>query len=317
MQRIVITGSSGYLGGCLRRYLREKYPAAALLGIDIVPPRDPEGHDFLQLDMGDASLTQRLQDFAPDTIVHHGFVVPPMHNEQKMRQINVAGSENVMAAAAACRVKRLCIASSATAFGAWPDNPVPLDDRDPVRARTEFSYAHHKADLERAVAEFAAKHPEIAVSWIRPCIVAGPNMRNYLQRLLFSSPILAALDGVDSPLQLVHEDDVSAATHEILVRGATGPFNLAPDDTITQGEVATATKRWLLKLPFGVAKALTWLAWWSYFPLHEYPPGFLYFVRYPWVAAPHRLTRELGYQFQYSSRATLDVMLALQAQRRK
>jgi len=318
MQRIAITGSSGYLGGCLRRYLREKYPAAEILGIDITPPKDPAGHQFLRLDMCDPALTETLVKFDPDTVVHHGFVVPPMHNERKMRQINVEGSANVLQATARCRqVKRICVASSATAFGGWPDNPVPIDDRHPVRARPEFRYASDKVELEQLVAKFAVDNPDLAVSWIRPCIVAGPNMHNYLQRLLLGSPILAALDGVDTPLQFVHEDDVSAATHEILIRNATGPFNIAPVDAISQTDIATATKRPLLKIPLSVAKVLAWLAWWSYFPPHEYPPGLLYFIRYPWIAAPNRLIQELGYEFQYTTRTTFEQMLELQAQRRK
>jgi UDP-glucose 4-epimerase len=317
MKRIVITGSSGYLGGCLLRYLLQKYPTAEILGIDIVPPKNSAGYAFLQMDMCDPGLTEKIVAFAPDTLIHHGFVVPPMHNEKKMRQINVEGSRNVLQAAAACKVQRLCVASSATAFGGWPDNPVPIDDRHPVRARPEFRYASDKVELENLLTTFVAEHPEITVSWIRPCIVAGPNMRNYLQRLIFSCPWLAILDGVDTPLQLVHEDDVTAATHEILVRNATGPFNIAPVDAITQEEMATATKRILFRLPLGVAKVLSWLAWWSYFPTHEYPPGLLYFIRYPWIAAPNRLIHELGYEFQYTTRTTFDQMLELRRNRKR
>ena len=59
--------------------------------------------------------------------------------------------------------------------------------------------------------EFARQHPHIAVSYVRPCIVGGPHMDNYLRRLLFQMPIIVLLDGVDSAIQLVHEDDASAA----------------------------------------------------------------------------------------------------------
>jgi hypothetical protein len=53
--------------------------------------------------------------------------------------------------------------------------------------------------------------------------------------------------------------------------------------------------------------------WWGLrLPGFEFPPGLLYFLRHPWVVAPRRLERELGFRFQYSSRDTLRELLTLQ-----
>ena len=318
MRRIAITGSSGYVGGCLLRHLREHYPDADILGLDIVDPSNPAAHEFLKLDMRDAAFADALRKFAPDTLIHMAFVVPPMHNEVRMHDINLRGSRNVLAAAADIRPKRLMICSSATALGARPDNPVPMDDRLPIRADIGFRYAADKVELETITASYAAAHPDTCVSWVRPCVVAGPNCDNYLSRLLLECPIVAKLDGADTPLQLVHEDDVSAACRMILERGATGPFNICPVDALPLSVIAERTRRRQMSLNFRLAKFLAGLGWWSYFPLHEYPPNFLDFVRYPWVAAPNRLRDELGFAFQYTTDSTLDVMVALhQARRRK
>lgn len=318
MRRIAITGSSGYVGGCLLRHLRERYPDAEILGLDVVAPRDPAGHEFLKLDMRNAAFADALRKFAPDTLIHMAFVVPPMHNEARMHDINLCGSRNVLAAAADIRPERLMICSSATALGARADNPVPMDDHRPIRADIDFRYAADKVELETITAAYAAAHPESRVSWVRPCVVAGPHCDNYLSRLLLECPIVAKLDGVDSPLQLVHEDDVSAACRLILERGGTGPFNICPVDALPLSAIAERTKRWQVSLNFRLAKFLAGVGWWSYFPLHEYPPNFLDFVRYPWVAAPNRLRDEIGFTLQYTTDSTLDVMVALhQARRRK
>ncbi len=110
---------------------------------------------------------------------------------------------------------------------------MPLDDSWPGRAGPQFSYAAHKVELEAMLVRFAAEHPQIAVSCVRPCIVGGPRMDNYLRHLLFKMPIIVLLDRVDAAIQLVHEDDVSAAIHRILVRQGTGTYNLAPPDAIS------------------------------------------------------------------------------------
>jgi UDP-glucose 4-epimerase len=305
MKRLAVTGSSGYLGSCLITYLQERHPGLQVLGIDIEPPRCPPTYDFVQLDMQSPDLEATLRRFAPDTLVHMAFIVTPQHNERRMRRVNIGGSQNVLRAVAAVRPGRCLIASSATALGAWPDNPVPLPDRQPPRARPEFRYAADKAELEQLVAAFAEQHADIAVSWVRPCIVMGPRMDNYLRRVLLKTPLMALLDGHDTPLQLVHEDDVSAAVERILLAEGRGPYNIAPPDWLTMSRIAALTNRRAVRLPFPLARWLAGLAWGLRFPLHEYPPGFLYFVRFPWVAAPARLEHELGFRFQYSTQATL------------
>lgn len=309
MKRIAITGSSGYLGSGLIRYLAQAEPEAKILGLDIVPPRNRSGHDFRQLDMRRPEFAQAIKDFRPDTIVHAAFVVPPMHNERKMRDINVEGSRRVLEAAAATGVERLLVTSSATALGARADNPPVMDDNWPGRAGAEFSYAAHKVELEEMVVRFAQDHPDIVVSCVRPCIVAGPNMDNYLRHLVLEMPVIVLLDGVDSTVQLVHEDDVSAAIHHILTSGAKGFFNLAASDTFTLTQLSDLSGRPRMKAPFWLARTLAWIAWKTHFPPHEYPAGFLYFLRYPWLAASNRLVHELGFQFRYTTNETLLGML--------
>jgi nucleoside-diphosphate-sugar epimerase len=130
-------------------------------------------------------------------------------------------------------------------------------------------------------------------------------MANYLQRFIFGMPFLAKLDGYDAPLQLVHESDVVQAIDAILAADARGAFNVAPPDWITISDIARETGRRIFPVPFWLAYAAHWLAWWTRFPLHESPAGFLYFVRYPWVVSPTRLQTELGYKFRFS---TLEVL---------
>ena len=59
--------------------------------------------------------------------------------------MDVNGTHNVLEAAAAAGTAQVLVTSSATAYGAFPDNPVPLTEDDPVRGVS----AHLRARQDR------------------------------------------------------------------------------------------------------------------------------------------------------------------------
>lgn len=305
LQRVAITGSSGALGSMLITLFRKRAPTLRIFGTDLREPRDSAPDEFFQGDIRCADVRERLQAFAPDTIIHAAFAFQPLRDDRSMRQTNVDGAGNVLAAAAVIRPRRLLMVSSATAYGAWPDNPVPIDETWPLRARSEFRYAADKTEVESLIATFAAAYPEIAVSTLRPSLIGGPRIDNYVMRLLRRMPILALLDGEDTPLQFVHEDDVGAAAWTILTCDGRGAYNVAPQDWLPFSEVAKVAGRSSYRMPFWLAYAACAAGWAIRLPWHEAPAPLLYFLRYPWVVASARLERELGFTFRYSSRETL------------
>jgi UDP-glucose 4-epimerase len=305
MKRLAITGSSGYLGSVLVEHFRQRHAGTKILGLDVRQPEPPGPDVFVRMDVRNPELGAAIHEFRPDTVIHAAFAFTPMRDERQMREINVGGSRNLLRVVGEHRPERLLVVSSATAYGAWPDNPVPMDETWPLRARPEFRYAADKTEVEELVSAFAAEHPDMAISWVRPCVIGGPHMDNYLKRFIFGMPFTVLVDGYDTPMQFVHEEDVADAIDTILTTGARGAFNVAPPDWIGISELARETGRRVLKLPFWLTYAVHWLAWAIHFVNHESPAGFLYFVRYPWVIAPARLQTELGYQFRFSSLDTL------------
>jgi UDP-glucose 4-epimerase len=309
MQRIAVTGSSGYLGRNLIRHIRSVDPRIEILGLDVTPPRGGALYEFAEVDIRSPKLLSLLEGFQPDTVVHLAFVVDPIHDEARMHDINLNGSRNVFDAVERIGAKRLLVASSGTAFGPWADNPLPIDDRWPVRGRPGFSYAHDKIELEKMLGEYAARHQRLAVSWIRPCLIYGPGADNYLSRMLVHYPMVVLPDGCDVPQQYVHEDDVAAATWCILSRGGRGPYNVAPPDWIRLTDVARETGRPVIKLPLWAMQFVSRISWGLRLSFLPYPPAMNLYVRYPWIVAPNRLCRELGFRFEYSTLETLRSLL--------
>lgn len=309
MQRIVVTGSSGYYGRRLVRHIRESAPEIRILGLDVAAPSGPAPHEFSRMDMRDPALRDIVAEFRPDTIVHLAFVVNPIHDETRMHDINVNGTRNVLQAAHAVGPERILISSSATAFGARPENPLPIDDDWPVRAEPNFTYSYDKAQVEGLASAFADRHPQIAVSWTRPSIIYGPGVDNYLSRMLLNHPVVVLPDGCNVPQQFVHEDDVAAATWCILRANGRGPFNLGPPDWIGLTDVARESGRPTVRVPLWLMNLATRFCWGLRLPLLPFPPGMNAYVRYPWIVAPRRLCSELKFQFRFSTLGTLRALL--------
>ena len=307
-QTVVITGSSGYLGRALCRELARTSWCETIVGVDVaLPPERCERLVFHHREVNDPGLGAWMKDLRPDVLVHLAFILTPMHDARAQWEVNVEGTLNVLRAARLSRVPQVMVASSGTAYGAWPDNPVPLRETDAIRP-SGFSYSDEKAQLEKDCERFGQDHPEVVLSVIRPCVVYGPNVRNYLSDLLTALPIPVALSGYEPPLQFVHEEDVAAAIVKILETRARGPFNIAPPDTLTLGDVLELMGRKGLLLPEHVLVPLFSLLWKLRVSYPHAPPSFLDFMRYPWVLDSQKL-RDLGFTFQFSSREALSTML--------
>ena len=308
--RIAITGSSGLYGRTLVREIRARLPAARLLGIDPAPPRSDPPDEAWRGDVADAAAAAELRRFRPDTVVHLAFAVQPGRDVAAMRRLNVDGTRGMLAAAAACAAARVLVASSATVYGAWPDNPPACDETAPLRPRHDYYYAAHKGEVEAHLAAFAAAHPGIAVSWTRPAIVCGPGVRNFLSDIFLTLPCMFLPDGADTPLQFVHEQDLARATLAILAADARGPFNVAPPDSLSQREIARAMGVAAIPVPFWLVAAAS-RAWWTLrLPWLATPPGLAHYLRHRWVVSPDRLMRELGFEFAHSSRQAFETLLA-------
>ena len=128
--------------------------------------------------------------------------------------------------------------SSATAYGAFPDNPKPIAEDWPVRGAPDFSYAKHKADSDQIAQLWALENPDAVMTIVRPSIVFGPSVDNYIVRAFGNNPFIPILDGVDEEFQLVHEDDVVSALIALLDGKHAGAFNLAGDGLLTWSRAA-------------------------------------------------------------------------------
>ena len=178
-----------------------------------------------------------------------------------------------------------------------------------MRPNHELRYAAEKTELEAEIVKFAATHSDMHVSWVRPCIILGQGVRNYISNYVLRSHVVLLPDGVDSPAQFVHEEDLARATWEILNKNGRGPFNVCPEDWMMWSEVAKIRRLFAVKFPL-------WLSRWAMtayrslripdyvLPGMSSPTGLLNYLKHNWVGTPKRLKEEIGFEFEHTTRST-------------
>ena len=311
MSTVAITGAGGYIARQLILYLEKQEWCRKMVGTDIVEPGINAGKlEFSRYDIRDPLLFDCWKDQGIDTVVHLAFIVDPIHDEKKMYDVNVNGTLNVLRICEGLNIPHIIVASSGTAYGAWPDNPKLLKEDDPIRIfPPKFSYAHHKGRIEQHCAEFIRRHPEVVFNIVRPCVVYGPHTDNYLSRFLKNMPIVFLADGCDPDYQFVHEADLAELFLLLIQKKVPGAFNAAGDGVVKMSEVGEMIGKKTLTISKRLYSALIWLLWHLRIKIVEAPVGMVDYTSYPWVLDTTRAKGKLGWKPRYTSRETLRIML--------
>jgi UDP-glucose 4-epimerase len=308
--RYVITGGSGYIGSRLVDMLSRREDTERIVICDVAPPRGgyrPKT-EFERIDVRDRDGVRAVLDrVRPDALVHLAFILNPSHDEHFMYDVDVNGTHNVLEAAGMAGTGHVLVTSSAVAYGAFPDNPVPLTEEDPVRGVASFSYARDKTESDRICQLWAAKYPERVMTIVRPSIVFGPNVDNYLVRLWTKQPFTPDVGNLEMPMQFVHEEDVIEAVTALLLERHGGAFNVAGDGEMTVRETAEVIGSPIRRMPLRAYRALARVMWKA--RLSEAPPGQIEFGIYPWVVSTEKLKRTTGWQPKHTSRETFEITM--------
>lgn len=254
MRTIAITGVGTGLGGRVNDELLDDPGVRAVVAVD------ESAEVKAQLDRVDA-----LVHLAPDPAV----------------------VRTVLDASGDAGVRVVVFLSSATVYGAWPDNPVPLSEDAPLRPNPGFDLAVASAEAERLVAEWKDDHPGSTVCILRPTVVVGPGADVALARALAGTTGFRPAEAA-RPVQFLHIDDLASAVLLALRSGLDGVFNVAPDGWVpdeTARALAGGTAR--LALPERVARPLQAVRR-ALTPTPE-RPGVEPYTRHPWVVANDRL----------------------------
>ncbi len=307
--RYLITGGAGYIGSRLVDLLSRREDTEQIVICDLAPPAAYRPKtQFERVDVRDRDTVRAaLERSRADALIHLAFILNPSHDEQLMYDVDVNGTHNVLEAAAAAGTQQALVASSSSAYGAFPDNPVPLTEDDPVRGVPSFAYARDKTESDRLCQLWAAAHPDRVMTIVRPCIVFGPSVDNYFVRLWTKAPFSPDAGQLDNQIQFVHEDDVVEAISALLLGRHAGAYNVAGDGLMTQRECAELVGLPIRKMPLRAYRGLARAMWTA--RVSEAPPGLIEFVLHPGILSTEKLKRTTGWSPKHTSRETFEITM--------
>ena len=287
MTRVVVTGAAGPLGSRVVALLAQRADVDEVVAIDVHRPATPAGHAVVtarQADLATADLGPIVE--GADAIVHLATVFGPILDGPEVDgAVDVTMARRVLEAADKAGIERIVLLSSATVYGPWANNPVPLTEDAPLRPHPDLPHAVQLAEVERLAAEFVGAHPGACVARLRPAPMVHEGSGGWLAEALHAAADVPTAD--ETPAQYVHVDDVATAVVAAWDARLDGPVNVAPDGWLTPTERRALDPVPKVRLPERAALALA--SWRWRLRLAPTTPGILAYARHPWVVANDRL----------------------------
>lgn len=300
--KILITGSSGNVGYFLCKYFIEK--RIRTTGIDIVP--NPvwkyagKYFNFYRADILDKqSIRIIFKKERPTNVIHLAYLMKSLHDKKKEFEIDVEGSKNIIKIANETKsVRQFIQFSSTSAYGARRDNKKWIKETAALRPG-EYRYGINKKIVEDFIKGFKARR-DLKFVIVRMCTATGPSeyKKGGLVELMIKSPFLIAYDGICPELQILHEHDLTALVHKIVLdKKIKGINNLAPDSYSSLKELVPAKK--FISLPLSLIKTITGILW--KLRISPFMPAAIDVSAYPIIADPSKLKRRFNYRFKYTT----------------
>lgn len=300
--KILVTGSSGYVGMVLSRYFTEK--GIPVTGIDVKENHAWKGNDhfqFIRCDVTDREAVRSvIKRVEPTHVIHLAYLMTPLHDQKREHDIDVNGTINVYEESKAWpTVVQFIEMSSTSAYGGWPDNLLRIRENTALRPRG-YRYGINKKIIEK----YMASHPpgkDLNLIILRMCTAVGPSYhkKGGVVALLAKSPVLIKFNNRYAEVQFIHEDDLTAIFSLIMNDPKIeGTYNLAPDSHATTRDLSKA--RISIPIPLFIMKGITTVLWTLRLSTMRAPAVEL--STYGIVADPGKLMNRYGYRFSYGTR---------------
>jgi dihydroflavonol-4-reductase len=174
MEKILVTGATGFVGAALVKQLLRQ---GRQIRITVRADSDRKNIQGLPLEMVQADIRNcneltRAMDGCEQVYHVAGLYRSWMRDYDLLRQINVEGTRNVLAAALSAGVRKVVHTSSIAALG-MPSDGSPADESAAFNLHhLKLPYEQSKYEAELVVREFIQKG--LAVVTVRPAMVMGP-----------------------------------------------------------------------------------------------------------------------------------------------
>ena len=250
MQRVLITGATGFVGNWMLKCLRQTRPDAELWAAGDIP--DPTGaaeifDEYRQLDIRDCQAVQALVRECRPTHVCHlaGLVSAP--NLSDYLAVNAIGSDNLYRALGEADLDpapRIVQIGSAAVYGPVRPEDLPITEEQPLAPVSPYALSKTAQDY---VATGAAHTLGLHVVLGRVFNIMGPGQPESLVPMTFIRQFADIRQGKSNRLRVgltsprrdfADIRDVAAALDILLDRGCSGEvYNIGSGDDVSIQEI--------------------------------------------------------------------------------
>ncbi|MCB0508258.1 MAG: NAD-dependent epimerase/dehydratase family protein [Bacteroidetes bacterium] len=228
-KKILVTGAAGALAKKVIEQLKIEYKIVAVdfrtkvdLGIPV---------ESYKIDFNKRIFEDIFREHQFDGIIHLGRISAQELNRFTRYNANVIGTRKLFDLARKYNVPKVVVLSTYFVYGASAYNPSLLDELTPLKASELTMDLVDSVELENLSTIYLYKHPELNITILRPCNIAGPGVRNTFSKLL-SEKRAPVLWGFSPLMQFIHIDDMRDAICLAFEKNKPGIYNIAPSDYI-------------------------------------------------------------------------------------
>lgn len=246
---VLVTGGSGFIGSAVTRRLVSDLGADVHVADTRPPDRESATASYRAVDVRSAEFVEAATACDPDAIVHLAALSDLAYcrdHPDEAFDVNVMGTENVLAAARECSPDAVAIASSGAVYA--PDTDLLSESS---RLGPTDVYGETKLVGERLAEAFAAR-TGISTPVARPFTVYGPdreapNLFSAITDQLEGGGREVTLGNLSPRRDYVHVDDVARAFVSLLASfdGGYRAFNVATGSSHSVREVVRQVSRTL------------------------------------------------------------------------
>lgn len=300
IKKILVIGSSGGLAQITIKLLSKQYPAAEIYGIDprpmpdapLIPRFKPLGMKYTR---GNFEKIFREHQF--DVVYHLARITHANNNPlnvHKRLDLGVMGTNKILDLSLQSNVKKLILLSTFHVYGAYPDNPVFINEDAPLRASIKFPDLRDVVEMDQIATSWMWKNQNrIRACVLRPCNIIGPQIKNAISKHLCNPQAPYAVD-FNPIFQFIHEYDMAT----VLVRATgeipTGVYNVATDEFTGIREAIRKVGGPGLPIPLFFIGGVAWLIKKLFPGLPEY---LVDYIKYSCLIDNSEIKKHLGEHF--------------------
>jgi len=225
LKNIIITGSSGFIGSALVKWLNKDY---SIIGIDRVGDEDTiiPGYTFIKGDINDPKTYDKLRDDLEIYAVVHLAARPGVRDSHKLFEEvckdNILGTQRIIdKCISSWKPKKLLIASSSSVYGDNGRDGHALKENEIVNPKSPYALSKVADEQLLITYKNCGMLDGINTTSLRFFTVYGPNQRNELAIRAFTDWMLndepITLYGTGNQIRdFTHIDDICSGIQSLL-----------------------------------------------------------------------------------------------------